>query len=168
MLVLAQAGGSSPFPWAAVIGIPGGILAVIGLISYFVGVIRPLAVKRAVTACDGTETRLRLAVTNRSFLFDRNVDAIVLLHRPSLWKRVRHRDWRERAQPEDHLPWGDDLPTAKTPTTLSKRQEASFDVEIRTKAGAKFTSHLDDQVRVEAHSGRRRSKSRKLTHRALT
>jgi hypothetical protein len=93
VLIAAAAAAHSGFDWTKIVGIPASIAAVIGLVCLFVGIIHPAAVQKPIYWHDGSTTRMRLTVKNRSFGFDRHINKIVLYKMPGFFKRISNRKW---------------------------------------------------------------------------
>jgi hypothetical protein len=101
------------------------------------------------------------SIKNRSLMYDRNIEGIMVLKVPGLWKRTFTRQWRTKAQPVDLVPWGD-LPRRNNPVKLTKREVRSIEFELRAANGTPKTVTLDDSFRIEARSGKRHSRSKKI------
>jgi hypothetical protein len=150
-------------PWAALIGIPAALVAAIALLSYFIGMVRPLSVRKPRYWHQAGKTVFSCVVKNRSLLYDRNVDAISFVSLPNFNKRVMRPFWRRHPQSARFLPWGGDVAGLATqPLTLTKRQSRTLRGEIRTPSGAEDVITLPAQIRIQAHSGGKRSRSRKV------
>jgi hypothetical protein len=162
VLIAAAAAADSGFDWTKIVGIPASIAAVIGLVCLFVGIIHPAAVQKPIYWHDGSTTRMRLTVKNRSFGFDRHINKIVLYKMPGVFKRISNRKWGSQSSSLPIVPWGLDLPTANQPFTLTKRAARPFECELRTAAGDSAKLELDKTFRVEVKSGWRRSRRKKI------
>jgi hypothetical protein len=76
MIVLAAT--DNGFDWTKLTGIPAAVVAFLALIAYLVGFIHPIAVKEPSYWHDGQSTRMKVAIKNRSLMYDRNVEKIVV------------------------------------------------------------------------------------------
>lgn len=165
IILLAGPEPAEAFDWTkliGLIGIPAAIVAVLGIAAYFVGFIHPIAVRAPTYWYDGPGTRVKVAIKNRSLLWDRNVDRIVMYRIPRFAKRAVKWNWRKQAQAADFAPWGIALPTPDNPIKLSKRENRSFEFELRTPNREVAKLQLDGGVRIEAKSGHQRSRSEKI------
>jgi hypothetical protein len=148
--------------WVPYVGLLAAAGAAIGLLSYLVGAIRPLAVRKARYWHEAGTTRFSCAIVNRSLLFDRSVDAISFVTVPPLWKRAARPLWRRQPQSARFLPWGTDVADlARQPMKLTKRQSQTLRGEIRTPTGPGDLT-LPADVRIQAHSGGKVSRGRRV------
>jgi hypothetical protein len=96
--VAEQATGSTP-DWSKLLGIPAAVVAVITLLAFAIGFIRPVAIKQARYWTSGVGdqhiTELSCRVKNRKINIDRTLTNLALLHIPPLGYRIRHWRWRQ-------------------------------------------------------------------------
>ena len=161
VIAVAAAAADNGFDWTKLIGLIGIPAAILALATLVVGVIHPIAVQKPRYWHDGGNTRISLAIKNRSPAYDRNVERIVIYKVPGFWKRTFTRKWRSQPTSVSFIPWGD-LPSVKVPTTLGKRTEREFEFELRTPDGRSASFSIDKTYRVEAKSGKRRSRGKKI------
>jgi len=84
---------------------PRAVLALIGVATYAVGIIRPLLVKRPRYWHAGETTRLSCIVRNRSFLNERTITALSLVDAPGWLKRTFWPFWKRGAQHPELIVW---------------------------------------------------------------
>jgi hypothetical protein len=161
LIVLCATNAAAELDWTKLIGIPGAIASVLGLGAYFVGLVHPIALRDPTYWRDGNGTRVTVAITNRSPLWDRNVERIFMYKVPGFFKRAVNWKWRKHTQAAEFVPWGT-LPTPNNPIKLSKREIRSIEFELRTPAGQPAQPQLDKAVRIESKSGHQRSRSKKI------
>jgi hypothetical protein len=105
---------------------PRAVLALIGVATYAVGIIRPLLVKRPRYWHAGETTRLSCIVRNRSFLNERTITALSLVDAPGWLKRTFWPFWKRGAQHPELIVWG-----VSGLATLGKRNEGKLEAELR-------------------------------------
>ena len=147
------------FDWAKLLG---GITAGITILSYGVGVVRPIALQQSRYRHDGVGTYVTVVVKNRSLLFDRNVQRIFLYRVPGLFKRAFQRNHGKSNHPAKFVPWGDALPTVDNALKLSKRESKEIEFELRNSVGIPQHIDLEKTIRIGAKSGARRSRSKRI------
>lgn len=128
---------STGVSWTTFIGIPSAIVAALALLSYFVGLIRPLAIRNPRYWHEANKTQFSCVVVNRSLLFDRDIEAISFIVMPVLRTRLRHPLWRRRPQVAQFAPWGEDIASLRgQPLKLTKRERRTLRGEIRKPDGS--------------------------------
>lgn len=148
--------------WKTVIGIPAAFAAAIAVAAYFVGWIRPLAVVKPRYWYEGDTTQFVCWVRNRKMLYDQRVDSISLVEVPGRLKRFFWPFWRRTAQVAAFIPWGPEVEIVRTQhIDLTKRQRHRIRGEIRRPAGPGRLT-LDPRLRIQAHAGAKRSRSRRI------
>ncbi|HEY7175775.1 MAG TPA: hypothetical protein VH442_12735 [Micromonosporaceae bacterium] len=146
--------------WSLVAGIPGAAVALVGLLSYVVGVFHPLAVKTPQYWVTDSSTEFSCAIKNRSMISDRTVTRLSLVLLPSLWHRLRHPRWAASQQAVEIMPWGHDMvEIGKDGITLGKRDERVVTGLLRNLAGGAVV--LSDRHRFRAHAGSQSSRSKR-------
>jgi hypothetical protein len=166
---IAASAQSQGISWTTFIGIPAAIVAALALLSYFVGLVRPLAIRKPRYWHEARGTKFSCVVVNRSLLFDRNIEAISFIVMPILRTRLRHPFWRRKPQLAQFAPWGEDIASLQgQPMKLTKRERRTLRGEIRKPGGSEEKVTLQAQVRIQAHSGDKRSRSRRVQFRRLT
>jgi hypothetical protein len=141
------------------LGIPAAVAAVLGLITtYSVGIIRPLAVRRARYWHAGQATLFSCVVHNRSFFGDRTVTALALVEVPGLLTRIFRPSWKRTPQLAELIPWG--LPAALP--TIAKRNQVVLEGELR-KGNVAGRYDPAPRIRLLAHAGSRSSRSKRFT-----
>jgi hypothetical protein len=155
----ASSGGT--VDWKLILGIPATLVAALALTAYVVGVIRPVAVKKARYWDEGETTRFSCAIRNRSLLWDRNISSLSVGLLPPWWQRLRHPGWDREAQVAEIIPFGDDIATMATGQwKLTKREERTIKGEFRRPTGAGLVQ-LEKRHRFRAHAGSKRSRSKR-------
>jgi hypothetical protein len=155
---------TSGFDWTKIIGIPGGIAAVITVITTFNGIRHPIAVKKPAYWHDHNNTRMKFTVRNRRFLFDTTVDSVIIARAPGLFKRLFTKNWQTGSVPVSFVPFGDAVPRANAPIKLTKRQEQQVQIELRTNLAEPAPElTIEDGVRIWVGSGSHFSRTKKIT-----
>jgi hypothetical protein len=152
---------SSGTDWKLVLGIPSALLALGSLMLYLVGVIRPLGVRKPRYWYEGEATKFSCSVKNRSRLYDCRLTGVTLLRLPGPFRR-RFRRWRKNPQDATILVWGVQVDDQGPSGNISKNNEANVSGELRPVAGRPARLMLDKAMRIEAHAGSKRSRSKKL------
>jgi hypothetical protein len=142
--------------WTWTVEIPGACVAIIGIVLYGVGVIKPLAVKRPRYWHVGGTTQFSCIVRNRSFLNDRTVTSLTLVDVPGWVKRTVWPFWKRRPQTPQLVPWN-----RTGLRTLGKRDELSVTAELR-EGTLRGTFTPGPRLRILAHAGSRSSRSKRL------
>jgi hypothetical protein len=154
-------GGSGLDP-RTVLGIPAAVAAVLTILSYVVGFIRPVSVKKPRYWHAGQEaTRFSCVVRNRSLFGDKSIAGVTLVRAPGWWKRTFWPFWKRHPQNADLLPWS---VTPNPLPTLSKRNEITIAGELR-KATDPDNSGIydpDGHSGLLAHVGSRSSRWKRL------
>jgi hypothetical protein len=147
--------------WKLIIAIPAAVVAVLALIAYLVGVVRPIAVKKARYWSEGEATRFSCAVRNRSLMWDRNISGMSVVLLPSWRQRLVHPRWDRKAQAAGIVPFGEDIvKMRKGEVKLTKREERVIRGELRNQAGT-GPVRLDKRHRFRAHAASKRSRSKR-------
>jgi hypothetical protein len=171
----ASAAGKGGFGLAGALGIPAAVVAALTLLSYLVGLIRPIAIRkpRYWTTGSGADRRtdLTVGVKNRKYRTDRQLSKFAVVHVPRLRKRLRHPRWRKNyVDQQPYLPWGDliaEIGAGKV--TVEKRNEHVINCELRTPAGEALPldERLSPDVRVMAWLGTSRPAMKKPRYKRL-
>lgn len=160
--LVVAAGKDGGTSWTAYIGVPGGVAAIVGLLLYAIGAIRPLAVRKAQYWHQAETTRFSCTIKNRSWLMDRSLTALSLIRLPSLTRRARHPRWRRQPQYAELVPTGEAVSgLTSQPSKLSKRDAVNITGEL-LKDGRSGKFDLDPPLRLQAHAGDKRSRSRRV------
>jgi hypothetical protein len=152
--------GGGAVDWKLILSIPASVAAVLVVIAYLVGVIRPVAVKKARYWEEGHTTRFSCAIRNRSLLWDRNISGLSVVLLPQWWQRLRHPRWDRDAQVAEIIPFGDDIVAmVKGQLKLTKREERIIRGELRRRTGA-GPVQVEKRHRFRVHAGSKRSRSK--------
>jgi hypothetical protein len=145
------------------LGIPAAVVALVTLLLYFVGAIRPLRITSAeYWHTTGASTHFAFTVRNRSFLFDRELSRVSILVYPTRIERIRHPRWRRASQRHGYVPFGVNSSPAKAGRTrITKRDDAMLEGEIQ-QGTTPGRFELDGQVRLQVHAGSSRSRPRRI------
>lgn len=147
---------SSGLDLTAVIGIPAALVALVALVAYAVGTIRPLLIKQPRYWREEATTRFSCVVRNRSFLTDRTITGLTLVEAPGWLKRTFWPFWTRKPQRDKLLIW--DVP--KMPL-VGKRDEMIFNGELR-ESGLPGAYDPGSHSRLLAHAGSRASRSKRV------
>jgi hypothetical protein len=131
-------------------------VAILGLLAYGVGIVRPLTVKRPRYWHAGETTQFSCVVRNRSLLNDRTVTALSVVDVPMWLKRTFWPLWKRRPQRPELIVWN--IPGS---VTLGKRDERTFRGELR-RGNVAGTFTPGRRLRLLAHAGSRSSRSKRL------
>ncbi len=171
MSLLASATGGESFDFGTMLGIPSAVVAVLTLLSYFVGLIRPVAIRkpRYWTTGSGADRRtdLTAGVRNRKLRIDRELSGFAIVHVPRLRHRLRHPLWRkDYVDPRPYLPWGAQISKILAGgMTVEKRNERNVRCELRPPLQAE--ERLPQDVRVMAWLGTSRRAMKKPRYKSL-
>lgn len=149
------------------IGIPGAVLALLTMLAYFVGLIRPIAVRQPRYRQVEGGTEFSCKIKNRSPIYDRTVTGIAIVRLPSRFDRL-FSPWRSLDQSAEVLPWGVQVAqAARDGIAISKRDELSISGELRGPGGSSGVADPEPIVpaaamRIQAFAGKRRSRSRRF------
>jgi hypothetical protein len=147
--------------WKLVLGVPGAVLAVVGLLGHVVGVHRPLAVKTPRYWVTDTATEFSCVIKNRSITSDRTITRFSLILLPSLWHRLRHPRWAASQEAVEIMPWGNDIvEIGKGGIKLGKRDERIIIGQLRNGADGAAVQ-LSNRHRFRAHAGSKSSRSKR-------
>jgi hypothetical protein len=151
--------------WRLLLGIPGAVAAVVTLLLYVVGTIRPLRITSAHYWHTGDTTQFSFTVKNRSLLFDRELSSVSIFRYPRLAERLRNRAWRSELQRGGYVPFGERLPSEQAGrVTVTKHNETTAEGEIR-RGTTPGRYELDDRIRLQLYAGSKRSRPRRLVKR---
>lgn len=161
IVALSTAATTGPV-WLPYVGLVAAAGAAVGLLSYLVGVIRPLGIRKPRYWHAGETTQFSCAIVNRSLLFDRKLERISFVAVPPFWKRAVWPWWRHKPQTAEFMPWGTAVGALKDqPVRLTKRESQTLEGEIRTAEGS-GTYTLPANVRIQAHAGGKPSRARRV------
>lgn len=162
----AAAANSGATDWTAYVGVPAAIAAIVGLLFYGVGALRPMAVKKARYWHQANTTHFSCVVKNRSALMDRSLTRVSIIRVPHALQRARHPRWRRRPQQAELIPAGAVFARlTKESMKLSRRDSVAIDGEL-LKDGRSGVFEVDRRLRIQAHAGEKRSRSRRLRRQA--
>lgn len=149
--------------WKLFLGFPAAVVALITIATYVLGRLHPLSITYANYWFEGEATKFACAIRNRSWFGDSTITALALIDVPSFVSRVLHPRWARTLQQTGVAPFGSDVvKIAIDGVTLTKRNERVFKGELRGPTGACRLT-LSDRIRLQAQSGSKRSRRRRVT-----
>jgi hypothetical protein len=148
--------------WPLVAGIPSSIAALSGILAYFVGKIRPVAITKAEYQIQGSaptnRTWLTIFVKNRTYKSEgRTLTSLGLVQVPPLTHRAVHWRWRRKFEdPNSYVLWHQN-PSGSV--VIAKRDQTKIEAEIRDPKGKPLASadQLPANARVWAAFGSNRA-----------
>jgi hypothetical protein len=158
--IVAQAPPPANDPWKP-LAAPAAVVAVITLLSYAVGLIRPVAIRQAwywtTGTGDGRITELSCQVQNRKVNNDRTLTGLALIRVPSFGHRLLH--WRWRQGLTDHgayvLLGADITEIRKGNVRIAKRDQRALRCRIHGPDGRALRpdEQLPKEVKLMAYFG---------------
>jgi hypothetical protein len=169
--VAVQSTAAPADPWKP-IGIPAAIVAVITLLSYLVGFIRPVRILQARYWTTGVGrnrvTELSCVVKNRKVNIDRTLTDLALIRVPSIGYRLFHWRWRRHFHDiRAYLLFGNDVAEIKKGNVkIAKRDERRLRCKVRGPNGHPLqpNERLPRNVRLMAYFGSSRPARFRPTH----
>jgi hypothetical protein len=157
------------------LGMPAAIVAVLTLLSYAVGILRPVKIMHARYWTTGTGrqrvTELSCTVKNRKINVDRTLTALALIRVPSLGHRLRHRRWRGKLLDRKAylLFGGDQVEIQKGNVQITKTDERRLQCKVRGPDGQPLRpgERLPGDVRLLAFFGSSRPARKRPTYEGL-
>jgi hypothetical protein len=153
-------------PWKP-LAVPATVVAVVTLLSYAVGFIRPVAIRQARYWTTGTDerrfTELTCRVQNRRVNVDRTLTNLALIRVPPLGHRLVH--WRWRRDFEDDAAYGlrgkDIAKIVNGDVTIGKRDQRGLRCKVLGPDGRPLRAgqRLPAEVRLMAYFGSSRPAS---------
>lgn len=137
--------------------IPPAIVAIIAIVGYVVGLIRPLGIKKPRYWHEGDTTQFSCSVRNRRLWAARDITQLSIIVLPKLLKRTFSRRWKREAQAATLIPWG----VSDLPKTLGIRNETTFRGELQ-KGNRSGKYDPEPGARLVAYAGTKASHAHKL------
>jgi hypothetical protein len=158
--IVAQAPPPATDPWKP-LAAPAAVVAVITLLSYAVGLIRPVAIRQAWYWTTGTGagriTELSCQVQNRKVNNDRTLTGLALIRVPPLGHRLLHWRWRQDLTDHDaYVLLGNDITEiGKGNVKIAKRDQRALRCKIHGPDGRALRpdEELPKAVRLLAYFG---------------